>query len=41
MIVHVSEICESKRSYVFDVPDVDFMELFFAFIASWTCVVLW
>ena len=42
---HVGEVCESKRSYVLEVPDVDLsgpVELLFlhCFISSWTCVVV-
>ena len=43
--VHVGEICESKRFYVFKVPDVDFIMLcgvlfLLCFITSWTYVVV-
>ena len=42
---HVGEVCESKLSYVLDVPDVDLsghVQLLFllCFIAAWTCVVV-
>ena len=43
--VHVGEICESKWSYVLEVPDVEFIRpcgvvVFALFIAAWTCVVV-
>ena len=38
------EICESKRSYVLEVPDIDFIRpcgvILLCFIAAWTCVVV-
>ena len=38
-VVHAGEICDSERSYVFEVHDVDFIMpcgvVFACFIASW------
>ena len=43
--VHVGEVCESNRSYVLEVPDLDFIRpcgvvVLLCFISAWTCVML-